>query len=101
MKNRTTARPILNINSRPIGPAWTWSITMQVSSSGYTNRCHVTAIRGQGDDELVGSAWAHVGLQHDVSKVIEELAVEAMMAACEPLLDGSPGTRFVVVSTHF
>lgn len=100
MRNRRTPqRPILHIN-RPVGNAWKWTVAYEIGSSGYAHRVHVTALRDDPTGPMVGAAWCDIKVHDDLSQAIEDLAVEAMLAACEPQLDGSPTTRRMVYSTH-
>lgn len=97
--NRTPFPPLFTVD-RPVGANWTWEVTYKVASSGYPTGCHVSAVRWSGEEYLVGIASCDLSLYDDLRQAIEVLAIEAMMAACEPQLDGSPTSRFVVLSQH-
>lgn len=99
-RNRTSNPPLFDL-LRPGGNAWKWTVTYQVASSGYPSSCHVTAIRAVEGEELAGSASCDVALYDDLREVIEFLAVEAMMAACEPTLWESRPHRSVVFTSTF
>jgi hypothetical protein len=99
-KNRTPVRPLLNINARPIGPAWRWNVTLDIASSGYVVGAHVIATRGTGDERMVGAAMCDVTFNDDVSEVMECLAIESMLAACEPTLYGDTPVRRVIFSSN-
>jgi hypothetical protein len=60
----------------------------------------VVAFSGTGDDELRGSADCAVKLHDDLSEVIECLAIEAMLAACEPSLLGDIPHRSIVFKSN-
>ncbi len=79
---------------------WHWSVFYEVASSGYATRCHVTAGAGPEHDPMIGTASCAVNLHDDLREVIECLAIEAMLAATEPTLDGSPTHRNVVFSSN-
>lgn len=101
MRNRTSQPPLILNNSRPIGNAWQWNVSYHVASSGYPTKCHVTAMRHEpGQEELVGTAWCSVSVGDDLREVIECLAIESMLAATEPTLDGSTPTRKIVFSSN-
>lgn len=96
---RTPQPPLFNIG-RPIRAAWTWEVTYAVASSGYPTQCRVFASSGGGEEILVGSAACSVALHDDLREVIECLAIEAMLAACEPTLDGSTPHRQVTFESN-
>jgi hypothetical protein len=85
---------------RPLSHAWRWTVAYDVASSGYPVSCHVTATKMPSDEGVIGTAACAVTTGDDLSEVIECLAIEAMLAACEPTLDGSPPHRRVVFSTN-
>lgn len=100
MRNRRTpSRPLFDLK-RPIGNNWRWTVTYDVASSGYPIRCHVVSTKMPSDEGIVGTAECAVKLGDDLSEVIECLAIESMLAACEPQLDGTPTHRRVVFSTN-
>lgn len=80
---------------------WHWTATMEINSSGYVHRMHVTAARTDDDgNPVVGTAQGEVPPFIDVHEVLELLATEAMLASTEPTLwDGAPA-RVVDVSTR-
>lgn len=98
-KNRTPQPPLFNIG-RPVQARWSWNVTYAVASSGYATRCHVSAHADDPTDPLNGTAWCTVGLGDDLREVIECLAIESMLAACEPQLDGKPSARRIVFSSN-
>jgi hypothetical protein len=100
MRNHRSPNPPLFTVDRPIGHHWTWEVTYQVASSGYPTKCHVTSMRGHGVDIMVGVAWCDMTLGDDLREAIECLAVESMLAACEPPLDGTHSSRRVILSSH-
>lgn len=100
MKTKKTAQTPLFEIYRPITHHWTWEVTYKVRSSGYVDRCHVTATGAGKKDLLVGTAHCPVELGDDLREVIEFLAVEAMFAACERTPDGSVPSRSVAFTAH-
>lgn len=99
-RNRTTVSPIIDVGMRPISHKWSWTVLYHVSSSGYATHCQVSASTGAGEDIAVGVASCEVAAFDDLREVIECLAIESMMAACEPTLDGSHTHRRVVFSSN-
>jgi hypothetical protein len=97
--NRTQKPPLFDI-LRPEGNKWEWTVTYAVASSGYPKSCHVIARRVADGEVLVGTARCAVIVGDPLEEVIEFLAVEAMLAACEPTLDGSPSHRSPVFTQH-
>lgn len=91
---------MLDLGKRPITHQWSWSVLLDIASSGYVRGCHVSAYGGDSTDPLVGIASCEVKLHDSVNEVIECLAIESMMAATEPQLDGSPSHRRVVFSSN-
>jgi len=101
MRNRTRQPPLFDVNSRPLGHAWSWTVTWAVASSGYPTGCHVTARRIELDGEhLVGTASCDVQIGDSMQEVMECLAIESMLAACDLTLDGEPTHRHVVFSSN-
>lgn len=100
MRNRRTPQAPMIAVSRPVGHHWEWTVTYKVASSGYPTHCHVHAFRGIGEGRMDGTAACAVVVGDDLSEVIECLAIESMLAACEPTLDGTPTHRRVVFSTN-
>lgn len=98
-KVRTPTPPLFDLK-RPVTNHWAWTVTWQVASSGYPFACHVTAIGGKGESQYAGCAWCEVAVGDDMREVMECLAIEAMLAATEPTLDGSTPTRRVVFSSN-
>jgi hypothetical protein len=96
----TTPQPPLFDLKRPVTNHWNWTVTYSVASSGYATECHVIAHGGTGLDQYHGSAWCEVSLGDDLREVIECLAIESMLAASEPTLDGSLPRRRIVFSTN-
>lgn len=86
-RNRTEQRPIFDLK-RPVTNRWSWEVTLRVASSGYATRVLVAARTTPADGDLYGSAAAEVEPFDDITKVIEHLAVESMLQACEPTLLG-------------
>lgn len=99
-KNRTPIQPIFDVGTRPVTHQWSWTVSYKVASSGYATYCHVTASAGTEDDPLVGTAACFVELGDDLREVIECLAIESMLASCEPTLDGTPPHRRVVFTSN-
>lgn len=100
MRNRRTPhRPLFDV-LRPDRSHWKWIVTYKVASSGYPTDCHVQAMSDDPLGDLVGAASCAVKVGDDLSEVIECLAIEAMLAACQPTLTGEPTTRRVVFSTN-
>lgn len=97
--NRTPCPPLFTVD-RPIGHAWTWTVTFTVASSGYVVQVHVIATRHEGIDPLVGVAFCDVSTYDVINDVIECLVIEAMLAACEPTLDGTTPSRRIQYSSH-
>lgn len=101
MRTKTKQPPLLDMRSRPLSHRWQWTVTYQVASSGYATSCHVSAIcSGDPDDPAVGSASCDVKLGDDLKEVIECLAIESMLAACDRTLDGTPSHRRIVFSSN-
>jgi hypothetical protein len=76
---------------RPGGAQWQWTVTYKVASSGYPTRCHVSSFRHDPNGDISGSASCDVNVGDDLREVIEFLAVESMLEACEPTLwDDAP-----------
>lgn len=96
--SRTPVRPLFTTD-RPLGANWDWTVTLQIASSGYVRRAHVMAHRDDGQDHLDGIAHCEVSMYDDVTEVIECLAIEAMLAACEPTLTGETPTRKILYSS--
>jgi hypothetical protein len=82
-----------------MGAAWSWDVTYRVASSGYIVRCHVTARRKDPGGDFEGSAYCDVSQYDVLNDVIEELAVESMLAAVEPNLLGEPNVRRIVLTS--
>lgn len=100
MRNRRTPeRPLFEV-LRPNGAEWSWHVSYMVASSGYPTKCHVTAMRTAGEEELLGTASCAVSLYDDLREVIECLATEAMLAACQPTLGGETPHRNVIFTSH-
>lgn len=99
-RNRTSQPPIFDVGGRPLTHSWRWTVTYNVASSGYAIFATVIATKMPSDDGVVGSASCGVGLHDDLREVIECLAIEAMMAACEPELDGSMPHRHITFSSN-
>lgn len=93
MRNQTPFPPLFTANSRPNGAAWTWEITLAVASSGYVTKVHAIARRIAQTDSLVGVASCRLSVGDDVSGAIQDAAIEAMLAACEPNLFQETPTR--------
>lgn len=101
MRNhRTPQRPIFDVK-RPLGANWTWYVSYRVASSGYPTECQVTAERIEASDHMGGSATCDVSMYDDLREVIECLAVEAMLAACEPNLFDVPTARRIVFTSGY
>ena len=100
MRNWKTPHPPLFNIGRPVQAKWTWVVTYRVASSGYATECHVAAHADDPRDPLDGTASCSVRLGDDLREVIECLAIESMLAACEPTLTGEPPHRRVVFSTN-
>lgn len=100
-RNRTNQRPLFDI-MRPGSNLWTWEVTYKVSQSGYVNEAHVLARRFDADDPMAGSASCMVEHDMHLNEVLEFLAVEAMLAACEPtLFDTKPHRYTAFVASTF
>ncbi len=98
-RSRTIQRPLFDV-MRPDGAAWTWEVTYKVASSGYVHEAHVLARRRSDLETLVGTASCEVLLHDPLDEVLEYLAVESMLAACQPELGGdTPHRRCKFVST--
>lgn len=97
---RTPTPPLFDVGGRPLTHSWRWSVHYDVASSGYPIWCQVTATKMPSDDGVTGSAACSVSLHDDLREVIECLAIESMMAACEPHLDGSPSHRHILFASN-
>lgn len=98
---RTPHRPLFDV-MRPVGNHWTWAVTYTVASSGYVDTAMVTAFRRAEGEVLSGMACCDVQHDSDLSEVLEFLAVESMLAACEPTLTGEmPVRRLTFVSSSY
>lgn len=85
-KNRTTVPPLMG--GVPHGNPWTWYVSYHVARSGYPDEVTVQAIRIVDDESISGSAKCACPPFADLHEVVEFLAVEAMLVACEPQLPG-------------
>jgi len=83
--HRSPQRPVFE-GLRPDGPTWTYEWSQTISSAGYVIYSSVLARRLSNDGQLLGRASCQVTLHDDPIDVLQFLAVEAMLAACEPTL---------------
>jgi len=97
--HRTPQSPLFEV-TRPLSQKWQWVVQYNVASSGYPTSCHVTAAHGSGEEYIAGTAMCDVHVGDDLKEVIECLAIESMMAACEPTITGETPLRRVVFSSN-
>lgn len=95
--NRMPRRPMFN-GQRLKHRYWRYSVLFDLGETGQVTMCTVTAFRATGTDPLSGTARGNVPLTADLTEVVEQLAIEAMIAATEPDLFGSTQNRKVDLS---
>lgn len=86
-RSRTIDPPLFNI-MRPGFRHWKWSVHLEISSAGYCTSVSVIAVHPDTERPLVGQAVAPIILGDDVRVAMEDLAIEACLAAIEPPLTG-------------